>query len=154
MTLLIPLGIVISTAIVGNRVLALLAGFLLHVPSLWLLLALLAIDAIQIPFYYWLYGQGAKGLERLPKIFQHLFQKAFATPIGRWLLASGEWGVMILAALPAFGGGIWTATLMAYNLDLPRRSGALWMMAGSALSYLLLWSMGEGVLQAVQRWAL
>jgi len=145
---------VASSALIGNRILALLVGFWLKVPSLWLLAVLLTIDAVQIPFYYWLYSQGAKGLQRLPAALRRLFSRAASTPIGAWILAGGRWGVFAVAALPAFGGGIWTATLMAYNLGIPRRYGALWMIAASALSYLTLWSLGEGVLKMMHGWTL
>ena len=143
---------VVSSAVIGNRILALLVGFWLKVPAVWLLFVLITIDALQIPFYYWLYSQGAKGMDRLPKLLHRFFNTVSDTAFVRWLSTSGKWRVMIIAALPAFGGGIWTATLVAYNTGLPRRSGALWMLFGSATSYLLLWSMGEGALRLMQHW--
>jgi uncharacterized membrane protein len=145
---------VISSALIGNRIVALLVGFWLKVPTVWLLFVLITIDAAQIPFYYWLYGQGAKGLDRLPKILHRFFNTVSDTAVVRWLSASGKWRVMIISALPAFGGGIWTATLVAYNAGLSRRSGTLSMLAGSVMSYLLLWSMGEGALRLMQHWTL
>jgi hypothetical protein len=146
---------VISSAIIGNRILALLVGFCLKVPSALLLSVLVAMDAIQIPLYYWLYRQGAKGIDRLPERLRGFFRHDWSgTAVGGWFLNGKPWRVMAVAALPAFGGGIWTATLMAYNLKLSRRAGAAWMMAGSALSYFVLWSMGEGVLRLVKQWTL
>jgi uncharacterized membrane protein len=145
---------VVSSALIGNRIVALLVGFWLKLPTAWLLFVLIMIDAVQIPFYYWLYSQGAKELERLPKLMHRFFHKVSQTPLARWLYTSGKWRVMLISALPAFGGGIWTATLVAYNTGLPRRSGALWVLMGSALSYLLLWSLGEGALRLMRQWTL
>jgi hypothetical protein len=145
---------VVSSALIGNRIMALLVGFWLKVPAVWLLFVLITIDAAQIPFYYWLYSQGAKGVERLPKLLHRFFRTVSDTALFRWLSMSGKWRVMMISALPAFGGGIWTATLVAYNTGLPRRSGALWMVVGSAVSYVLLWSLGEGALRLMQHWTL
>jgi len=142
---------VISAAVLGNRMLALMAGFWLKVPTFILLGVLLALDAVQIPMYYWLYGKGERLLRRLPARFQKSMDKDWsATPFGRWVLSVRGVGVMVIAALPTFGGGMWTAALLSYSSGLSRRTGAVWMMMGSLLSYATLWWIGVGLISAAK----
>jgi len=129
--------------------LALLAGFWLKIPALILIGVLVLIDAIQIPLYYWVYGKGEQALRRMPQRFQKPLQKDWsATRFGRWVLSVRGWGVLIIAALPMLGGGMWTATFLSYSSGLSKRDGAMWMMIGSVLSYSVLWWIGSGLISA------
>jgi uncharacterized membrane protein len=103
----------------------------------WMLALLILLDIIQIPFYYWLYEHSHIVLSRLPAKWGELFRRSpRATAIGRWTASFGGLGVMIVAGLPALGGGIWTAIFLAYGLKLDRRMSYLWVILGSVLSYL------------------
>lgn len=59
---------------------------------------------------------------------------------------------MAVSAMPAFGGGIWSAALLSHNIGLSRREGALWLVAGSVVSYGILWSLGIGTLRIMRTW--
>jgi uncharacterized membrane protein len=128
--------IVALVAIVGNRIFAVLAGLWLRVPGAGLLTLLLVLDVVQIPFYYWLYENGSAALERLPASLRGWFSKDWSGSfLGKWTASLGGLGVMMVAAMPTLGGGMWSATFLAYGLGLRKRFGYLWMMLGSAVSY-------------------
>ena len=42
--------------------------------------------------------------------------------LGKWAAPLGGFGVMLVAAMPTLGGGMWTATFVAYGLRLERRA--------------------------------
>ncbi len=70
--------------------------------------------------------------------------------LGKWAQPLGGFGVMLVAALPTFGGGIWSATFLAYGLRLSRRAGYSWIMLGSVLSYLTLFWIMDTLVRTVR----
>jgi len=136
LTLPVSTLLVALIALVGNRIIAVLAGLWFRVPTSVLLTLLIAIDLIQIPIYYWLYENGTGVLSRLPSGIGRWFQRDMSTTyMGRWTAHLGGLGVMCVAALPTFGGGMWTATFLAYGLKIRKPAGYAWMILGSVVSY-------------------
>ena len=103
------------------------------VPLLFTILIL--IDAIQIPFYYRLYERGVSLFDGFPAVRKWLDRDWSNSLLGRWAKPLGGFGVLAVAAMPTFGGGIWSSAFVAYGLGLRRRAAYSWMLAGSILSY-------------------
>jgi len=126
-------------AILTNRILAVGVGLWLQVPAFLLLGILLFIDIIQIPLYYRIYEHGSSLLDGVPFIKKWMNRDWSTSALGKRAKPLGGIGVMIVAALPTFGGGMWSATFLAYGLGLRRRAGYAWMILGSVLSYFTLY---------------
>jgi uncharacterized membrane protein len=127
-----------GASLISNRVFAVAVGLWFRLPILWMLSLLIVLDIVQIPFYYWLYEHSHLILARLPASWGELFRRSpQETAIGRWTASLGGLGVMTIAALPAMGGGMWTAIFLAYGLKLDRRTSYIWLIVGSIVSYLV-----------------
>jgi uncharacterized membrane protein len=137
----LPLAASLSalTAVLTNRILAVGVGLWFQVPAGLLLGMLLVIDIVQIPFYYRLYEHGSSLLDGVPVLNKLSRRDWSESALGKWAMPLGGFGVMLVAALPTFGGGIWSSTFLAYGLGLKRRAGYAWIVLGSALSYLTLY---------------
>src|SRR5579864_63227 len=107
MSIELALGVVILLSLIGNRILSLLVGLILHVPAMWLLPTVYLMDVIQIPFFYWVYENGSTLINRLPVSMRGWFHKDWrVTSMGRWTTHLGSLGVFVVAAMPTFGGGM------------------------------------------------
>ena len=126
-------------AILTNRVVAVAVGLWFRVPTALLLGILLMIDVVQIPFYYRVYEHGSSLLDGVPFLNTLSRRDWSSSALGKWAMPMGGVGVMLVAALPTFGGGIWSSAFLAYALGLKRRVGYAWIFLGSALSYLTLY---------------
>lgn len=139
------------TSIISNRIFAVGVGLWLRVPALLMLTLLILLDIVQIPFFYRLYEQGSTLMQRMPSFARKLFDRDWSvTTMGRWASPLGGLGVMMVAAFPTLGGGMWSATFLAYGLGLRRRVGYIWMITGSLLSYLILYWILETIVLAVR----
>jgi uncharacterized membrane protein len=58
-----------------------------------------------------------------------------STKLAKWVMPLGGPGVMLVSAMPTFGGGVWLASFFAYALHMDRRAGYAWIILGSVLSY-------------------
>lgn len=132
------------SSVFANRILAMLVGLWFHVPGGILLGVLIGLDILQIPLYYGLYEHGYSLVTRLPKSLRSCFERDWSvSTLGRWASHVGGVGVMTVAALPTFGGGIWSAVFISYSLRLNRATSYFWLILGSVVSYLsLYWVLG------------
>lgn len=138
-------------ALVGNRIIAVLVGLWFHLHPVWLLGLLLFLDVLQIPFFYWLYENSARVLARLPRRFQSWFNRDWShSSLGRWARSLGNIGVMLVAALPTFGGGMWSAIFLAYGLGIRKRTSYCLLTLGSFLSYLTIYWVGDALVTTVR----
>jgi len=92
--------------------------------NLWVVLPfILLLDAIQIPFYFYLYNMGTTSIRPLARFKAKLIAKSEKGAAGKllgWARRYGVVGVFLVAALPFFGGGVWTGVLLAYVLGLKK----------------------------------
>jgi uncharacterized membrane protein len=140
-------------AIVTNRIIAVAVGLWFQVPPVLLLGILLFIDVIQIPFYFRLYEHGSVLLDRVP-FFHRLSRRDWSTSaLGKWAEHLGGLGVMVVAALPTFGGGIWSSAFLAHGLRLKKRAGFAWIGLGSLLSYLTLYWILDTLVRTIRYWS-
>jgi uncharacterized membrane protein len=149
-TLSVATCVVILVAILTNRILAVGIGLWLRIPAALLLGVLIFIDFIQIPFFYRLYDHGFSLLDRMPAVRKMIQRDWSDSKLEKWALPFGGLGVMLLTAMPSFGGGIWSAAFLAYGLGLRRRAGYAWMMLGSVLSYLALYWVLDTLVKTVR----
>ena len=120
-------------------------------PPIGLLAMLIALDIVQIPMFYWLYENSHKVLTKLPARVARFFEKSH-TPaaLSRWTSSLGGFGVMVLAAMPTLGGGMWSGIFLAYGMQLDRRISYAWLTLGSAVSYLALYWITDGVISTIR----
>src|SRR5262249_30873657 len=111
----------------------------LRIPLALLFGLVIFIDVVQIPFYYHLYEQGSDFLEKSTMFRKWMKRDWSSWAFGKLAMRLGGLGVLFVAALPTFGGGMWSATFIAYGLGLQRRAGYAWMILGSVLSYATLY---------------
>jgi uncharacterized membrane protein len=137
----LPLAVclVVLAATITNRIIAMGIGLWFQVPAGLLFLMLLFIDVIQIPFFYRIYEHGSTLLDDVPLLRGLTRRGGMASSLSKWARHLGGIGVMLVAALPSFGGGMWSATFLAYGMGLKRRDGYAWLILGSALSYGILY---------------
>jgi uncharacterized membrane protein len=143
-------ALVALVSLVTNRVLAVGVGLWLRVPAALLLGFLLFLDIIQIPFFYRLYDHGFSLFDGIPRLRRFINRDCSETAIGKWARPLGGLGVMVVAALPTFGGGIWSATFIAYGVGLKRRASYSWMILGSLLSYLTLYWILDTLIRTIR----
>jgi hypothetical protein len=137
-------------SILANRILAVGLGLWLHVPAALLLGLLISLDVIQIPFFYRIYDHGFSFLDGIP-VVKNFFSRDWSdTRLAKWMMPLGGAGVMMVSAMPTFGGGIWLASFFAYALRLNRRAGYAWIMLGSILSYVSLYWILDTLIRTIQ----
>jgi hypothetical protein len=142
---------VAAATLVGNRIVAVALGVWLRMPVIWMLSMLIFLDIVQVPFFYWLYENSHIVLSRLPPRFAKWFGKdGQAMPMSRWAASLGGVGVMLLAALPTLGGGMWSAVFLAYGLHLDRKVSYAWLISGSVVSYFTLYWITDVIVTAIR----
>jgi uncharacterized membrane protein len=98
------------------------------------LLIIFVIDVIQIPFYLWLYSHFSQFAQRYHRFYsfaKHKLDHIRASPIFTRASHWGKIGVIVISALPTFGGGIWSGTLLVKILRLGKMKGTLLIATGS-----------------------
>jgi uncharacterized membrane protein len=103
-------------------------------------------DVAQVPLWWGLYTAVARHTLRLRLFSRWIEQreeKAEHRRVWRALGAMGDAGIVLLAALPFWGCGMWTSTLLAWTLGMRLRR-AIWLLAaGGLLGLMLLMGLGE-----------
>ncbi len=150
MSLPLAASLTALAAIFANRILAMGVGLWFGVPTGLLLGMLLGLDIVQIPMYYRIYEHGSTLLDRIPAFKKIIHRNQSESKLGKWAKPMGGIGVMLVAALPTMGGGMWTSTFLAYGLGLKRRAGYAWMIAGSLLSYLTLYWILDTLIRTIR----
>jgi hypothetical protein len=143
-------SLVALAAILTNRILAIGVGLWFQVPFLLLLGLLIFVDIVQIPLFYRIYEHGSSLLDGIPVVKKFANRDWSKSTLGKWAMPLGGFGVMMVAAMPTFGGGMWSATFLAYGLGLKRRAGYAWMILGSVLSYLTLYWILDTLIRTVR----
>lgn len=135
MSLPLATAAVALVSILANRILAVGLGLWLHIPAALMLCLLISLDIVQIPFFYRLSEHGFSFLDGIPAAKNFFNRDWSSTRLARWMMPLGGPGVMLVSAMPTFGGGIWLASFFACALRMDRRAGYAWIILGSVLSY-------------------
>ncbi|OIN97539.1 hypothetical protein AUJ66_02920 [Candidatus Desantisbacteria bacterium CG1_02_38_46] len=118
-------GLFLLLYIFGSRIIFIPAGMAFGVGKYVILFLVFFLDILQIPFYFYIYEKGASKIKFLSKMESSKLLK-FAQSLG-------SFGVVLVAAMPAFGGGMWSSVLISFLLGLDRKKSILLLALGSLL---------------------
>lgn len=134
--------------IVGSRVVFIPAGMALGIGKYVVLVIVFLLDILQIPFYFFIYEKGATKIKFLAALYSKLPTKEQMERSGllKFARSLGSFGVVLTAAMPAFGGGMWTAVLISYLLNIDRKKSIILLAIGSLIGCLIVVYGFEGIL--------
>ena len=117
----------------------------------WLVVLLLAfiLDFIQIPIYYFIYGAAGKLAARFKKKIRKKEKKRARSKLFRWAQGLGLFGVYIISAIPLWGCGVWTSTLLAYLIKTKKLPAYIAISLGIITGILLLELVAKGIIVGV-----
>ncbi len=135
--------------IVGGRKIAIPYGVaVMGNPWLTILLTLI-LDLIQIPLFYFIYSESNKKIKMLRKVRARGKKEMKESKVARWAKKFGVAGVFVLSMLPSFGGGIWTAVLLAFILKIDRKISYAIIAIGSLIGITLTGLLSHGIIQSI-----
>ncbi len=135
--------------ILGGRPVAILSAQFLGFRAFFLLPVVVILDTLQVPLFYYLYGRISNGLfmQKLYKRITKKEQRLHKSKFFHWIQLMGTPGVVAISMLPLKGCGMWTGVLLSKLLRLPKQVSYPLLIAGSILGCILIYGMGEAVLQ-------
>lgn len=135
--------------ILGGRPVAILSAQFLGFRAFFLLPVVVMLDTLQVPLFYYLYGRISNGLfmQKLYKRITKKEQRLHKSKFFHWMQLMGTPGVVAISMLPLKGCGMWTGVLLSKLLRLPKQVSYPLLIAGSILGCILIYGMGEAVLQ-------
>ncbi len=135
--------------VLGGRPVAILSaqflGFRIHL----LLPVVVMLDTLQIPLFYYLFDTISKGLF-MRKLYERTTKKEKGLQKSRffhWIRLMGTPGVVAITMLPVKGCGMWSGVLLSKILRLPKQLSYPLLIVGSILGCILLFGVGEAILQ-------
>lgn len=138
--------------IVGGRPVAILSAQFLGFKMVFLLPVVVVLDTLQIPMFYHIYGTISNSAlmrklhERIKKREKRLREsKAF-----HWIQIMGIPGVVAITMTPLKGCGMWSGVLFSEILKLPKKTSYPLLIVGSILGCILIFGVGEAVLQLTE----
>ena len=134
--------------VVGSRIVFVPAGMALGIGKYVILVIVFFLDLIQIPFYFYIYEKGASKIKFLSAILEKLPKKEDMERSGllKFAKSLGSFGVVFVAAMPAFGGGMWTAVFISFLLGIERKKSIILLAIGSLIGCLIIVYGFEGIL--------
>jgi uncharacterized membrane protein len=135
--------------ILGGRPVAILSAQFLGFRAFFLLPVVVMLDTLQVPLFYYLYGRISNGLfmQKLYKRIAKKEERLHKSKFFHWIQLMGTPGVVAISMLPLKGCGMWTGVLLSKLLRLPKQASYPLLIAGSILGCILIYGMGEAVLQ-------
>jgi uncharacterized membrane protein len=119
-----------------SRAVSIPAALALQIHTGVVFFSVFGLDLLQIPLFFRLYEKGFPKIpllnlltKRLPTAEQ--FEKS---KLRKFTQSLGGIGVVLVAAMPTFGGGMWTAVLFAHILKLTRKQSYFFLATGSFIS--------------------
>lgn len=106
----------------------------------WVALFALALDVVQIPFFYYIYEGGSKAeiVKRLKGRLLRREEDFKSSKLFKFAKKWGKVGAILVVALPFQGGGIWSGVMVAYLLGFSKREGYLLLTLGSITGIFIL----------------
>lgn len=125
--------------IVCSRIVFIPAGMVLGVGKYVILFLVFFLDVLQIPFYFYIYEKGTSKIKFLSYLYSKLPSKGKMENSGllKFARSLGSFGVVLVAAMPLFGGGMWSSVLISFLLGLDRRKSIILLALGSFLGCVL-----------------
>ncbi len=154
MNTLVFLGTFLFLYIMFGRKIAIPWGALVYDNVIEIVAIALVLEFFEIYFFYSLYDKGITKIAFLKKLRYH-FSKQIRTEnkknrLVRWAKRLGWQGVFLISALPSFGGGVLTATILVTMLKLNRRISYLVILLGGTLCNLFLALGTRGILNLIR----
>ncbi|MDD5132783.1 MAG: small multi-drug export protein [bacterium] len=153
----------IITHIVASRLISIPIAVAMFVKWYIAVLFIFAMDLAQVPLFYYIYERPQKirfitARLRLWRKRWHLrnYKKQRIIREDRNLQAMvlkraqrfGQWGVLLVSAMPSLGGGMWTGVLLAHLLKIDKKHSYALLAAGSLTSCLVL-ALGFGGIKTI-----
>ena len=135
--------------ILGGRPVAILSAQFLGFRITLLLPIVVMLDTLQIPLFYYLFDTISKGLF-MRKLYERTTKKEKGLRKSRffhWIGLMGTPGVVAITMLPVKGCGMWSGVLLSKILRLPKQISYPLLIVGSILGCILLFGVGEAILQ-------
>ena len=122
-----------------SRAVSIPAALALHIQTWIVFIAVFGLDLLQIPLFFRIYEKGFSKIPLLNILVKRLpteeqFEKSRIRKLTQSL---GGIGVMLIAAMPTCGGGMWTAVLLAHILKLSRKQSYILLAGGSLISCII-----------------
>ena len=132
-------GLFLLLYIFGSRIIFIPAGMAFGIGKYVILFLVFFLDILQIPLYFYIYEKGTSKIKFLSYLFSKLPSKEKMKNSGllRFARSLGSFGVVFVAAMPAFGGGMWSSVLISFLLEFDRRKSILLLILGSFLGCVL-----------------
>jgi hypothetical protein len=138
----------IGLYILGGKPTALITArlFGLNLPPLISLV--IVMDAVQIPFFYFLYGHvfNYGPLSRLSDRLQVAAQSCGTGPLSVFIQSFKRVGLVLFTVIPCKGFGLWTGVFFARLMGLSMREGFPLLIAGTILACLMYAGLGEALM--------
>ncbi len=133
----------------GGRPIALISAQLLGHKISFLLPVAVMLDTLQIPLFYHLYDSISKRpfMQKLTDKSKLKETRQKKTRIFQWLQNLGMFGIIIIAMLPFKGCGILSGFILSRLLLMNKTRAYALLIIGSILGCLILFGLGEMVLQ-------
>jgi len=132
-------GLFLLLYIIGSRIIFIPAGMALGIGKYVILFLVFLLDILQIPLYFYIYEKGTSKIKFLSYFYSRLpsretMEKSRLMKFARSL---GSFGVVFVAAMPAFGGGMWSSVLISFLLGFDRKKSIFLLTLGSFLGCIL-----------------
>lgn len=100
----------------------------------WVFVAILTLilDFLQIILFYYIYSKTFE-IGILKKFSARIREELGKSKTLAWAKNLGKLGVLTLSMLPSFGGGIWSAVLLAFMLRIDKKIAWLLIITGSLI---------------------
>ncbi len=112
------------------------------------------LELFQIHLFYSLYDRRITEITFFKKFKYHFFKRmnreSKRNKLAKWAKKFGWQGVFLISALPSFGGGVLTATILVTMLKLDRKISYLIILVGGVLCNLFLAVGTHGILNLIR----
>jgi uncharacterized membrane protein len=143
-----PVVLFFAVHLTVGRTFSLIVGFLAGLPPLALVGLAWIGDMLNIPFFVTIFTLAHRGLRMssllsrwLDRSRAYLEHRTFYERFRRM----GELGVILIAAVPLWGCGMWSAILLAWSMDMPRVRGTIYLSVGSVIGSTIVLSLALGI---------
>lgn len=145
-------GLFLLLYIFGSRIVFIPAGMALGMGKYVILFTVFLLDVLQIPLYFYIYEKGTSKIKFLSYLFSKLPSKEKVENYRflKFARSLGGFGVVLVAAMPSFGGGMWSSVLLSFLLGLDRKKSILLLALGSLLGCIIVIYGLEGLIDLLK----
>ena len=135
--------------VLGGRPVAILSAQFLGFKIFFLLPVVVMLDTLQIPIFCYIYGTISNSalMRRLNERANKKEKRLRGSKFFSWMQVMGMPGVVAITMTPLKGCGMWSGVLLSEILKLPKKTSYPLLIVGSILGCVLIFGVGEAVLQ-------